>query len=101
MTAFRFRSIRHLGLFSYSDNPLAQMLPHFRTQDHEMMLAGPAKLRLLLIAVRIANEVDIAARRAIIDIDIATLTGNGTQATPTTVQTGRVLDTIAFSKGIL
>ena len=50
---------------------------------------APAKLRLLLIAVRIAIVVDIAVRRVIIDIDIAILIGIGIQATLTTVQIGR------------
>ena len=78
------------------------MLPRFRIQDYEKMLAEPAKLRLLpLIAVRMAIVADIAVRRAIVGIDIAILIGTGTQATHTAVQIGRVLGTIAFSKCLL
>ena len=80
-------------------NPLAQMLPHFRIQDHERMLAARHNYPSpLLIAVRIAIAVDNAVRRVIIGMDIANNSGIGIQATLTTAQTGRVLDTIAFSE---
>ena len=65
------------------------------------MLAGPAKLRLPLTAVRIAIAADTAVRRVSTGIAIAMLMGIDIQATHTTVQIGRVLCTIAFSKGIL
>ena len=81
--------------------PSLGMLPRFRIQDHETMLASPGTPRLLLTAVRNATVVDIADRRVSIGIDTATLIGIGKQATRTTAQIGRVLGTIAFSKCLL